>query len=368
MFERFLMRNHDVSDLAISLLLRDLALSVVFVFGAIFLYGIGTPIVLIFGFYLAFFSTDLFMTLLSGAIVTRIGYKHTILLAQVPLIIHVFALSRFTEPSGYLLLIGAIGGLANALYWTSHHGIMASRSDAAHRSSETAYLDVMSKVAGVIGPIIGGFAILAFGFATVYFAAASVLVVSALFLFRTPEIRSDDHVSLRHLTDGIRTRDFLASMGLGVDIGVNANVWPLILSLTLLSTAGIGVVTGVSFATGVLVSLLLTLFADGRERTFLIVSGYLTLIAWLLRTLLLKPVLFVSEPLYGASKPLMTTAFLSNLYADSQGRLLQTVMIRRMGIISGRILAVCIPVLTGMLWPALIVASFAALLPMLVAK
>ena len=365
MFERFF-ENHDVRDLAFSFFLRGLALSVVMVFGAIFLYDLGAPLPLIFGYFLAMYGLDFLLSVPSSWIASRVGFKHLILFAQVPTIAQVIWLSQLQTAGPHVLLIGALGGVALSTYWTAHHGIMAARSDEDHRTGESALLDVMSKLAGVIGPIVGGFAIAAFGFTAVFGAASVLLAASALLLLRTPEVRAEEPVSVQHLTDGIRTRDFLASLGLGFDVGANALVWPLLLYVSLLGAAGVGLASGFAFAAGVVASLLVTAFGDGRERLMLVSASIVSIVSWVLRGLLQRPLLFISEPLYGASKPLMIAPFLGRLYEDSQGHQLRTVAIRRMGINAGRITIICLPILTGLLWPSLVVAAIGSLLPMLV--
>lgn len=368
--ERYLMglHNPEISELFVSFTLRNLAISAVMVFSGAFLYELGARIPLIFGFFLAWYATD-FLTMVPMAILgSRIGFKRLILLSQIPLIAYVIWFSTLTTPTPFILVIGALAGIAMSSYWVSHHTILATFSDAGSRGSEVGLINIGSRLAQSVGPLLGGLAIALFGFPPVFGVMALVLLASGLLLLRTPDVRVDERVSVRHLTNGVRTRDFLASFGMGADFAANATIWPLLLFTTLVGAAGLGGLSSLAMFVSLITALFVTAVPDGHERRFLFLSSGATIVAWMVRLLLKLPLLFVTEPLYGAAKPFSMISFFAKTYEQSQGRVVRTVLIRRMGILSGRILIVGTTVITGLYWPGIVLAALLSILPPLVAS
>ena len=366
MFERFTvgLNNTEISSFFISMVLRNIALSAIIIFSGALLYDLGASIPLIFAFFLANHAVDFFLVVPTAWLGSRIGFKHLIVISQVPLIISVLLLSMIESTGLWIVWIGALLGLASSLYWTSHHALLAHAADEGSRGQEVGLIFIGSRIAAVIGPLLGGLLIALFGFGFSFLMSALVLLASGLFLLRTPDPRLSEPLSITHLTDGVRTKDYLASIGFGSNIGANESVWPLLLYTSIVGTVGLGAI----FSGGMFLSLIAAFFAtaliEGRERFALVVSALFTSVSWLVRITLRIPLLFLSEPLYAVSQPFGTVSFFSKTYEQTHRSAVRMIAVRRLGMLSGRMLIIGLPILTGgLLWPSLALAALLALLP-----
>jgi len=364
MLERFSidLHNTELSSFFLSFVLRITALSSITIFSGALLYDLGASIPLIFAFFLAMLTLDFALIVPAAWIGSRIGFKHLIVISQAPLLAFVLLLSTI-DSLGYVLWIGAIGGIANAFYWTSHHILLAHISDDGSRGEELSLLFIGSRIAAVVGPLLGGLAIALFGFGFAFSMSALILLVSSIFLFKTPDHRLVEPIPISHLTDGVRTKDFLASMGFGSNLGAHESVWPILLYTTIVGAAGLGAI----ISGGVFISLIVAFFTstliEGRERLALTLSSLFAIVGWIMRLTLRVPLLFVSEPLYAASHPLRDVSFLSKTYEQTHRSVVRMIAVRRLGMLSGRILVVGLPIITGVLWPSIVLAIILSLLP-----
>jgi MFS family permease len=87
-----------------------------------------------------------------------------------------------------LLAFCFAGAVGDAFYWTSYHAYFASLGDLTHRGHQVSAREAMSSLAAIVGPVIGGWALVAAGPRIAFGAAAILQLLAALPLLRTPDV------------------------------------------------------------------------------------------------------------------------------------------------------------------------------------
>jgi MFS family permease len=87
-----------------------------------------------------------------------------------------------------LLLNGALGTVANTLYWPSYDAYFASISDAEHRGHQVGIREAVATVIGIVAPLIGAWLILTAGPFWMFGAVAVVEALSVLPLLSAPNV------------------------------------------------------------------------------------------------------------------------------------------------------------------------------------
>jgi DHA1 family inner membrane transport protein len=119
----------------------------------------------------------------------RVGLKPLVIAGtiftglQYPLLAEVHGLGW---PLIVLCLVSSVG---DTFYWTSYHAYFASLGDAEHRGHQIGAREAAAAVVGIAAPLITGWALAALGPRIAFGATAVVLVVAALPLLMTPNIR-----------------------------------------------------------------------------------------------------------------------------------------------------------------------------------
>jgi hypothetical protein len=83
-------------------------------------------------------------------------------------------------------LSAAIG---DTFYWPSYHAYFAVLGDSEHRGHQISAREALASVAGIIGPLLGGWALTVLGPRVAFGAAAIVHVLAALPFLATPDVR-----------------------------------------------------------------------------------------------------------------------------------------------------------------------------------
>jgi MFS transporter len=96
---------------------------------------------------------------------------------QFPLLAEVHGIS--------LVLLAAclFASLGETLYWTSYHAYFAALGDVEHRGHQTGAREALASLAGIIGPLAGGWALATLGPRIAFGIVAVVQVLSAIPLF-----------------------------------------------------------------------------------------------------------------------------------------------------------------------------------------
>ena len=85
-----------------------------------------------------------------------------------------------------LCLVGAIG---DTFYWTCYHAYFAALGDSEHRGKQIGTREAIASLTAIIGPLIGGWALVTLGPRAAFGAATVVHALAALPFLFTPDVR-----------------------------------------------------------------------------------------------------------------------------------------------------------------------------------
>jgi hypothetical protein len=102
---------------------------------------------------------------------------------QYPLLAEVHGVGR------PLLVLCAVAAIGDTVYWTSYHAYFASLGDIEHRGHQIGAREAIAAVVGIVGPLATGWALAVLGPRIAFDATAAVLVLAALPIFGTRNVR-----------------------------------------------------------------------------------------------------------------------------------------------------------------------------------
>ena len=88
-----------------------------------------------------------------------------------------------------LFALCAISSVADTVYWTTYHAYFASLGDPEHRGHQIGAREAIAAVVGIVGPLAAGWALIALGPRAAFGATAVVLVLAAVPIMWTPNVK-----------------------------------------------------------------------------------------------------------------------------------------------------------------------------------
>jgi MFS family permease len=119
----------------------------------------------------------------------RWGLKPTVMMGTLAQALPYLVLPYVTGITPYWLVMCLAWALGDALYWPSYHAYFAALGDAEHRGHQVSAREALATAMGILGPILGGWALLALGAWAGFGIAAGVQLVSVLPLLSGPQVK-----------------------------------------------------------------------------------------------------------------------------------------------------------------------------------
>lgn len=116
------------------------------------------------------------------------GLKPTLVLGTLAQAVPFLILPQVEGANIYLLVLCATWALGDALYWPSYHAYFAALGDAEHRGHQVSAREAIVAATGIIGPIIGGWALMTLGGKAAFGIAALIQLACALPLLTGPQV------------------------------------------------------------------------------------------------------------------------------------------------------------------------------------
>jgi len=249
--------HKEVQELYFNLLLRKVAFSMIGIFIPAYLLSLGFDLTQVTLYLIGIFLTWIIVTMAGLSIVSRIGYKKSIMISYFFLFIKftiLYFLSYFPIP---LTLMAIVSGISYSFYWLAFNSLFTSYSKKQQQGKEFAYLVALNRMSGIVGPLIGAAILVRFGGIVPLLITVTVLLgLSLVPLFWTVDIKPKKHSWQRFVLS--EERIFLYALSQGAVHAVIYEIFPLFIflnlagfeslgymaSLTALASAFIGVVMG----------------------------------------------------------------------------------------------------------------------------
>lgn len=255
----------ELSEIYISMLFRSLSISVVSIFIPIYMLKIGySPIdvmALVFWYFVARF---VFADIFAGWMTCKIGPKHTIIASYGLLTASTLMFLTLSSMHWPLWLLGGIYGASTSLFVIPFHVDFAKIQHKDHGGKELAYVNMLTKVGAIFGPIMSGIVGGMFGGQYIFVVAIILLLIGAWPLLRTAEpIALGGPLGLDKLKLSGMKRDIFSFMAVGVEHTASLYLWPLFLGVFVITGGAAYEKLGALASVSVIVSLA-TAYTIGR--------------------------------------------------------------------------------------------------------
>ncbi len=240
----------ELSELYTSMMFRSLAISLAGIFVPIYLLKLDYSLVEILTFYGLFFTGRVAWDFLAGHLVARFGPKHSIIVANLLQIMAVLMLVTMKDVAWPLFLIAAALGGATSFFFIAFHVDFSKIKHTEHGGKEVSFMNIMDRIGGMFGPLIGGLIATFFGATYMFLAALVLLMVGLIPLFLSGEpVRTHQRLDFRGLPVHKLKADLLSYGALGVENTISLVLWPLFMAMFIFRDqpyASIGIVISVS--------------------------------------------------------------------------------------------------------------------------
>jgi len=181
--------NSDVQRLTLHVAISSFASALSSVFSVVFLVRAGLTPTQVFLAAGAFVAARLVMRPVVLAVAPVMGVRRALI---VGIVLNAASCPMLAPVHGVGLALAAyiaVGALGQAFYWTCFHIFFSAHSDADRRGSQLAFLQVLSALAALFGPAIGGVLLTRAGPWVAFGTAALVALLSVLPILRIAEPR-----------------------------------------------------------------------------------------------------------------------------------------------------------------------------------
>lgn len=257
----------EVSELYASRVMRSMALYMINMFVAVYLYQQGYSLVFIAGYYVVSFLFRIFLVYFSARFVAKFGPKHGILIANLIYIPALFAfplVSLFGLP--IIIVFGVLQSISMVLFDLSYMVDFSKVKHVEHAGKEIGYMQILERLTASLSPLLGGVvAFLFFPEATMMLSAVLFVIASAP-LFRTKEpVKVNQTLKFKKFPWRHVWRTLRAEVAVGFDIVGSNFVWVLFLAVVIFGSTGNDIYLTIgAFASVTIVTSFFSAYAFGR--------------------------------------------------------------------------------------------------------
>jgi hypothetical protein len=182
--------NQDINRLALHTALHQAAMGLSLAFFAAFLLHTGrspAQVFLVIGMILVL---RFFLRLGVPGTVRLLGFRNTLLLGSLLFGVEYLVLAAYDGSNVRLMWFIAADAVCSTLYWTCYHAFYAALGDSEMRGAQLGARGLLSTIASIAAPAIGGFLLVSVGPWASFGAAAvvSVIAVLPLMSIREPDV------------------------------------------------------------------------------------------------------------------------------------------------------------------------------------
>lgn len=238
----------EIQEVYLHRLLFSLAEGLVAIFIPFYIIQQGFGITNVLIFFLIYYLTHLILPVPFGFISSKIGYKHTSLIASIPILLFYITI-RSAETSLMLYTSAFLGGLGFIMYWMGMNPETALSSDEGNEESEVGFFFSLPSLAAILAPATGGTILYFSSFSLLFVAAAVIMLLSFAPFLLSSEHSKGMQTDIGDVFNGEMIFDFLAFYFKGFIYFVERVLWPLFLAIVIESSLDIGM-AGTVFALG----------------------------------------------------------------------------------------------------------------------
>jgi len=330
----FLPKFREASALYLTHFLRTFSLSLPGIYVPIFIFGLAQkPAVLagdflnnIFWVLVYYFIYSIFVTLanifLSNLLFQKLGFRVSILLSMLFLVLVVACLFELEENFSLIYLAPVLTALAVHFYWIPFHIFFIRKANfGGNFGNESASQVLTVTLAGAFGPLAAGLILSFFDFKILFLVTGFLLFLSAVpTLFLVTEAGHSEHRFKKIYTEYIFNPKLwklnLAFIGAGIDGIIFDIFWPILLFLVLKNFVQLGGLVSFSMVLSALIMVWVGRILESRKAMFLRkASVFLNSALYFFRIVAVSPgSLFAIDVFDRLNGKVYGTAFLAESY------------------------------------------------------
>ena len=238
--------NRELSEMYISVALRDLALSMSGIFVPLYLlidldYSLNKVLL-----FFLFYGIAVTLSVIPAAKFTsRYGIKHGILMSMFGLIM--YNISLVTLPYHDLFFMPAIlSGFSTSFYWINFHADFAKFSDKKNRGREVSIWFITAYTSILVGPILGSVIITYLGFITLFVIVSLIFMLSAVPLFLSSEVYEPVKFSVSDIFKKSHLKETYFYITYGIRMMISQVVFPLYIFFLLTKYISLGAIASLT--------------------------------------------------------------------------------------------------------------------------
>lgn len=279
--------KRELKELYWSATLMQLATAGLALFETIYLWTLGYDLQTIVFWWMLVYVFYFFLIPIGGKLAKRFGHEKLIASGAVFYIVYLAGLYSVEQYPWMLFVAALLLALDKSLYWPAFHVDFARNIDADGEGEQISGFQILTALATVVGPIVGGVLVQFFGFGA-YFVVASIFVV----LSNWPMLRTKEKVvsmvypylrPYKLMFSKSRRRDLFAYLGFGEELVAMA-IWPIFVYVVVGSFLDSGVVIAVATGLTAIITFSLGRVTDRFDRRKIVRVGVLVHIGfWIAR-------------------------------------------------------------------------------------
>ena len=231
--------REEIQEVYLHTFLFKLGVKLVSIFIPFYILELGFDIQTVFLFFLAYYGAYIFVSWINAMICSKIGYKHTMLLAS-PFLLLFYLLLRSVETQIELLALAALGGTFYNMYWMGMNPEVGNSSEENSREKDSGFFYSMPSLASIFSPVVGGMVLTISGFSTLFLSSAVLVGASFLPFVFSKEHYSGLEVDFKEFLSDYKLKDFSTFFFKGVDSMGKKMLWPAYLALIVGGSLNIG--------------------------------------------------------------------------------------------------------------------------------
>lgn len=266
--------KEEMQEVYVHRFLFQMSKKLVSIFIPLYLLELGYSPLIVITFYAIYFGVSMLSTVPNGFIVSKIGYKHTSLLAS-PLILLFYLNLRSLTGLESIIPAAVLGGIGLNTYWMGMNPEVARSSHEGSEDKESGLFFSMSNLASIFSPGIGALVLFFYDFQILFGITAAIMAVSFIPFLLTREHSDGMDVNFREFLRDVDYNDFIVFTLRGVTFLGRMTLWPLYLALILQNSAQIGGAGILVAAGGALSSFLVGRYANKDHEAQVVQIGAL---------------------------------------------------------------------------------------------
>ena len=295
----------EANQFFISVSIRSLALGMILIFEPIYLYFyFGKSLFLTLLFFGAIHGLYGLLAVFGGKIMSKIGFDWAMLTSHFFFFSYYLLLAFIYSSTLFIPLAIILKVMGMMFFWPSFHTDFTRFSKDGRRGKEVGKKNIAVLIPTVLSPVIGGWILTAFGYPALFASVLVVLLASAIPLFFTKEKReiyTDTYQKAWQRIFKKENRRFsLAFASNAAELGVNIYLWPLFMSLLMISYISMGGITSFAIFVAALFTFYMGKISDTVHRPRLLnIGAFLTSISWLIKYFVTTPfTAFLAQAFY----------------------------------------------------------------------